>query len=1807
MLPRVTAIFIAAHALLILPTGARSGETRWPDWRNARLPRIELPPDPSRISVSPVGGWAWVLGGPGAAGDARARMVRVLNLATGDQAAAPVRADGSFGVRLFAPRGSSLQINSNALRIDELPWQVQRAFEARGKVALEGLGRESPGAEAIAGHVSSSPGIILRVAETPASGRRWPGMVRKIGPARWLVASAEPSVDRLVPGDAVDLEITLAVILEPGGDAPWIPRAPLAMWPHLHCLFDADGRHRPYGRLPLSAVRTPTGLPVETHGEMVVEFPFGGRKVWNLGGTGLPVPCRIKRPAAWRKEGNRRILRQQVTIEIPAQTPPGIYGLGAAFPELGNQEFGALEPANSPALLCRLTLGDPAPPRLGCLLLGSAGTGGSRGTIAREDRSHFAVNMKTACAPEKLVVPRDDAFSSRPWVYPLDPYLPMVSTAVRPFGAAIPPPLIPFDFQKSRLTVTVQTPSGGTHTLGPAPLSSGQNDMSVLRPDYLVPDRIIPPVRPTYGNPGMADIYHLTGRGAFDFAFEEYGHHVIRLEGHIHDVAGSRYGISGTYDVYVAKPLDVEVFPEPGTPLEPGVDVLPQIRVMPPRPAEVEIRFRHLPGSDATRAVERTITGRANRWGVFVPGPEEPAVRFDQPGEYICDVTVRHEDATGTLWMACRRGASVVMSPDSGVVVHGERGNRSPHARWRARWFAAGDGRFVTSPPAERMPRELPPDAPLEERLNRVDLGHTCLPYESGDVAWLGHTMAFSLFPGLTFEDPEGTIARLVERRWPSVREGAGREGLYPYDLKPEDRRAIGEMPYVCMTASGIPPSIDPRQIDQWGYFYVTSWRPGVSVRTLVAEDAQPVGYWFFDDPYAWQFGNGPQGDLPGDVKMSYGGGVFRDKSTGLAHYGGYASMLVLIDGRDPLGARVLPPFDGLLPGSPPCGSLLKIGGKRYDVFLTFGAVGPGAVLEVGDRFSLAGVVWPPVSGHVEGEIISPSGERSALQVPAGPMGVFHLAGPIVDEPGLWRVTAEGVCSGKTSAGTISDLVAEEDWPRGGGLGLPGPGFCIPVVPKSSAAIAFDVPADARAEPPSPLILRGHLPPGTKAAEVNVVVSLPGQVVAQCVLPVENGAFQYVYDPQRLRESFPNIDTKVEVPQGGFEEAPAWFDTVTFTFWAGRGAETAAGMVLLQGERIYAETRTGRPMPRGLPGNTSWQAEHGRTPEEPAHGRPPSGAMPSVEPSLSDDRAGEGGIRSSLLALSPEGRRLFAVHPWSGEVVRLDVSEESPRALAAVRVGGEPRSVALGPEGRCLYVALAEKRQVLSLDTRSLELLQRFPIAGEPRAVLPSTDGRGLFVADFERDRVLRLGAINGAIEATSEPINRPACLALNADRGRLYTASFRTGEVAVLDERCHVLRRHAAPTQLNQCRSITIGPGGRLYAPQTRSDTLVGGRMFDRSVFPAVAATDSRVSRVHIEYFPDLLVVPPHRPAEVAVDRRTVYLVSAGSDDVLAIDRRTGWAKWHAQHVGQEPGAIVLDTSCNRLYVATVTGQEIVALDSTSGRVVGCTRFAHDLTPPRIARGRYLFGTATDKRLSKDRWMSCAVCHPNGEEDGRQWDLGEGRLDTRSLRGCLQAGPLHFDAHLDEIQDTYEFTRTVMAGQWFVSAERMHPLLGEPNAGLNPDIDALAAYVASLAPRRPPVPLPGTAALRDQGKAIYFSEEVGCADCHPPPRYTDSGKRQPDGRYLLHDVGTRLDSEPETLRRLDTPSLLGLHRSDPYLHDGRAKTLEEVFNKFNPGDRHGRTSHLSREEIRALCEFLRYLRPPAEHETQLPVGATLE
>jgi mono/diheme cytochrome c family protein len=84
------------------------------------------------------------------------------------------------------------------------------------------------------------------------------------------------------------------------------------------------------------------------------------------------------------------------------------------------------------------------------------------------------------------------------------------------------------------------------------------------------------------------------------------------------------------------------------------------------------------------------------------------------------------------------------------------------------------------------------------------------------------------------------------------------------------------------------------------------------------------------------------------------------------------------------------------------------------------------------------------------------------------------------------------------------------------------------------------------------------------------------------------------------------------------------------------------------------------------------------------------------------------------------------------------------------------------------------------------------------------------------------------------------------------------------------------------------------------------------------------------------------------------------------------------------------------------------------------------------------------------------------------------------------------------------------------------------------------------------------------RGKKLFFDRKVGCAACHPAGLFTS---------LKPYDVGAG---------SLDTPTLIEIWRTDPYLRD--------VLTTANPRDRHGKTSHLTNAQLDDLVAYLESL-----------------
>jgi len=210
---------------------------------------------------------------------------------------------------------------------------------------------------------------------------------------------------------------------------------------------------------------------------------------------------------------------------------------------------------------------------------------------------------------------------------------------------------------------------------------------------------------------------------------------------------------------------------------------------------------------------------------------------------------------------------------------------------------------------------------------------------------------------------------------------------------------------------------------------------------------------------------------------------------------------------------------------------------------------------------------------------------------------------------------------------------------------------------------------------------------------------------------------------------------------------------------------------------------------------------------------------------------------------------------------------------------------------------------------------------------------------------------------------------------------------------------------------------------------------------------------------------------------------------------------------------------------------------------------------------GESLFHDAT---LCFQQWQSCASCHPgDGRVDALNWDLLNDGLgnprNTKSLLLSLATPPSMVTGIRED-------------GETAVRAGIRHILFAErPEA----EAEAMDVYLRSLQPVPSPHLFQGQPSVAAQRGAEVFAE-AGCAHCHPAPLYTD---------LKPHRVGTGSFQEDNEL--LDTPTLIEIWRTAPYLNDGRAVTLREVITRFSPEDEHGATTKLTPQQVNDLVAFL--------------------
>jgi YVTN family beta-propeller protein len=569
------------------------------------------------------------------------------------------------------------------------------------------------------------------------------------------------------------------------------------------------------------------------------------------------------------------------------------------------------------------------------------------------------------------------------------------------------------------------------------------------------------------------------------------------------------------------------------------------------------------------------------------------------------------------------------------------------------------------------------------------------------------------------------------------------------------------------------------------------------------------------------------------------------------------------------------------------------------------------------------------------------------------------------------------------------------------------------------------------------------------------------------------------------------------------------------------------------------------------------------------------------------------GSSNSLMDISADGKLLACSNRDSGTVTVVDLATRE--AKFEIPVGWHPEGVSFLGDSHRLAVAVYGDDRIRFLDGATGKILGDVAVFDEPYGLVSSPDGTRLWATLEYPGRVVEIDPESKTI-VREETVGRfLRGIALSPD-GRLLVTEYQTGIVKLIDaETLQVVEEWIGTPQDNLARQIVAHPTRpKAYLPHQRSLTTVAHG--SGSIFPYVSVIDvdepesaadrPRRKRVQMDSFRGVYVVA--NPWEVALnsDGTKLYVVFSGTDDMFVANvlednyRELEYAS--LLRTGSNPRAVRVAPDDRTFYVYNALDFTVDVFDAQSEKKTAEIRVTEWPGEEDVLLGKKLFYSARPP-MSRLRWIACSSCHPDGDADGRTWQQPEGLRNTQPLFGLKFTHPIHWSADRDEVQDFEHTIRSpLMRGRGLVDGP-INESLGEPNAGLSPELDALAAYTNSHTDfKLSPYAKGGLSEAAKRGKKLFHSEEVGCARCHSGPYLTDQ---------KMHDVGTGADDPTEKLGPdYDTPTLLGIYRSAPYLHHGKAETLEEVLTKYNRADRHGRTSHLSSEQIADLVEYLKAL-----------------
>jgi YVTN family beta-propeller protein len=570
------------------------------------------------------------------------------------------------------------------------------------------------------------------------------------------------------------------------------------------------------------------------------------------------------------------------------------------------------------------------------------------------------------------------------------------------------------------------------------------------------------------------------------------------------------------------------------------------------------------------------------------------------------------------------------------------------------------------------------------------------------------------------------------------------------------------------------------------------------------------------------------------------------------------------------------------------------------------------------------------------------------------------------------------------------------------------------------------------------------------------------------------------------------------------------------------------------------------------------------------------------------------------VVVSQDAKTVYVANADAKQVAWVDVPGGS--VTRRVAVPAEPTGLVLSPDGTRLIVTCAASRStVVVLDATAGRVLTSIPAGHTAIGPAVSPDGKRLYVCNRFDNDVSVIDLASGAQVARVKAVREPVAAAVTPNGGAVFVANHLPNDrldaypvsaaVTVIDTRTHETAAIRLPHGSHSLRGLCVSPDGKyvfvthLFSNFELVPTQLEMGWMNINV---ISIIDVQQKKTRQTLGLDELYAAAGNPWGVActADGKSLCVSHAGTHEITVVTTAAAVGELVHMYISGMVGAVPDDprlgtdlrrriklpgkgprglaVAGSKVYVAEYFSDSLAVVDLQVKGDDAADAIALGPKPQLSSQrwGELLFNDAT---ICHQQWQSCASCHPDGRTDVLNWDLmNDGVGNTKNTKSMILA------------------TKTPPS-----MAEGVRPTAGAAvRSGLSnilfatrPEEECVAidAYIASLAPVPSPYLVDGRlSAAAERGKKLFESERTGCSRCHPAPLYTD---------LKMHNVGSR--DKYGWVDKFDTPTLVEVWRTAPYLHNGLYLTIKELLVTGKHGKSGGRMEGLSEQELDDLAEFV--------------------